>query len=312
MNKYNIKFGEIIDEEKPKNIQDLYYCDNRGNKKIKDLKDFITFYDDNLCSCMLKLYNIESTILSVDYKKYNEKKDENELELNKFNKSIIAIMKIKKHCDCGFLKNNNLFTLPKYELIKKLNFQTSQINNLEKTNEWELVKEKIEKFYDVIIDINSILNLKEGWEVEMTKEGESKYDEFKNQELIRIGDVGNVNKGKTYVLSKLSKIKLPSGTSISTKGISVKYPDLKDNSKRKYILLDSAGLETPIKKDDISKLRVSCENNEDNEIENDSAINNDLNENNEFQKLKIKEQKFKEKIRDILIKESFLQKFYNN
>ena len=218
-------------------------------------------------------------------------------------------MKIKKHCDCGFLKNNNLFTLPKYELIKKLNFQTSQINNLEKTNEWELVKEKIEKFYDVIIDINSILNLKEGWEVEMTKEGENKYDEFKNQELIRIGVVGNVNKGKTYVLSKLSKIKLPSGTSISTKGISVKYPDLKDNSKRKYILLDSAGLETPIKKDDISKLRVSCENNEDNEIENDSAINNDLNENNEFQKLKIKEQKFKEKIRDILIKESFLQNF---
>ena len=64
---------------------------------------------------MLKLYNIESTILSVDYKKYNEKKDENELELNKFNKSIIAIMKIKKHCDCGFLKNNNLFTLPEYE-----------------------------------------------------------------------------------------------------------------------------------------------------------------------------------------------------
>ena len=66
---------------------------------------------------------------------------------------------------------------------------------------------------------------------------------------------------------------LPSGTSISTKGISVKYPELKDNNKRKYILLDSAGLETPIKKDDISKLRVSIEDNKDNELENHSEEN---------------------------------------
>ena len=42
MKKYNIKFGESIDGNH-KNIQDLYYCDNKGNKKIKNLKDFITF-----------------------------------------------------------------------------------------------------------------------------------------------------------------------------------------------------------------------------------------------------------------------------
>ncbi len=97
MKKYNIKFGESIDGN-PKNIQDLYYCDNKGNKKVKDLKDFFTYYDDNLCPCMLKLYNIESNILSFDYKEYNQKEDENELELDKINKnSIIAIMKTKKN-----------------------------------------------------------------------------------------------------------------------------------------------------------------------------------------------------------------------
>ncbi len=274
MKKYNIKFGEIIDGM-PKNIQDLYYCDNKGNKKVKDLKDFITCYDDNLCPCMLKLYNIEWKILSFDYKEYNQKDDENELELDKINKdSIIAIMQTKKKCnESTCLRNNNFFSLPKYELIRKLNIQTSQINNLEKTNEWNLSKEKIENFYDVIIDINSILNLKEGWKVEMTERGAKKYEDFKDEELIRIGVVGNVNKGKTFILSKLSKIILPSGTSISTKGISVKYPELKDNNKRKYILLDSAGLETPIKKDDISKLRVSIEDNKDNELENHSEEN---------------------------------------
>ena len=310
MKKYNIKFGEIIDGM-PKNIQDLYYCDNKGNKKVKDLKDFITCYDDNLCPCMLKLYNIESKILSFDYKEYNQKDDENELELDKINKdSIIAIMQTKKKCnESTCLRNNNFFSLPKYELIRKLNIQTSQINNLEKTNEWNLSKEKIENFYDVIIDINSILNLKEGWKVEMTERGAKKYEDFKDEELIRIGVVGNVNKGKTFILSKLSKIILPSGTSISTKGISVKYPELKDNNKRKYILLDSAGLETPIKKDDISKLRVSLEDNKDNELENNSENNDDSNKNSELKKIKIKDQKFKEKIRDILITESFLQNF---
>jgi len=319
MNKYKIKFGEVFDKNPPQNIQDLYYCDNKGNKKIKNLKDFITFFDDSLCSCMLKLYNIESNFMSISisYNEYNQKEDENELELKTISKdSIIAIMKVKKKCDCGFLsKNKNFLALSKIELIEQLNCKTSKINNLEKTNEWNLTKETIEKFYDVIIDINSILKLKEGWEVEMTEEGEKKYEDFKGQELIRIGVVGNVNKGKTFVLSKLSKIILPSGMSISTKGISVKYPELKDNNNRKYILLDSAGFETPIKKDDLSKLRISYDNNIDKEMDyhseigNNNGNNTNLNENNELLKMKIKDQKFKEKLRDILITESFLQNF---
>ena len=34
-------------------------------------------------------------------------------------------------------------------------------------------------------------------------EVEKKYKEFKNKKLIRIEEDGNVNKGKTFVLSKL-------------------------------------------------------------------------------------------------------------
>ena len=36
----------------------------------------------------------------------------------------------------------------------------------------------------------------------MTKEGENKYDEFKNQELIRIGVVGNTIKRKVINAKK--------------------------------------------------------------------------------------------------------------
>ena len=63
----------------------------------------------------------------------------------------------------------------------------------------------------------------------------------KNEKLIKIGVVENMNKGKSFILSKLSKIELLAGTSINTKGISVKYPKLKNTSNREYILVDSAG-----------------------------------------------------------------------
>jgi hypothetical protein len=97
-----------------------------------------------------------------------------------------------------------------------------------------------------------------------------------------------MNKGKSFILSKLSKIQLLAETSINTKGITVKYPKLENTSNRKYILVDSAGFESPILSydddDDIYKFEKINENEEDKQ-----------------QKL------FREKAKDVLITESFLQ-----
>ncbi len=276
MTKYSVIFGEMINTEKPSKLENLNYYDNKNNKTIEDLKDFITYFNDNLCSCMLKLYNIESKFMSSDYKEYTGD-NEDELTLKNVNKdSKIAIMKIKDKCDCGLLsKNNELLKLSKTQLIEKLNNQSKKIDSLEKVDEWKRTKENIENFYDIIVDIDSVLKIKKGWKIEMTSAGKKKYEEFKKEDLLRIGVVGNQNKGKTFILSKLSKINLPSGTSISTKGISVKYPELEDNALRKYILLDSAGLETPIKKDDLSNLNKS--NDEENNIEESNSENENQN-----------------------------------
>ena len=65
--------------------------------------------------------------------------------------------------------------------------------------------------------------------------------------------IGSSNKGKSFILSKISKIDLPSGTSIRTEGLSIKYPDLETYTNRRIALLDSAGLETPVLKDDKSE-----------------------------------------------------------
>ena len=76
-------------------------------------------------------------------------------------------------------------------------------------------------------------------------------------------------------------MKLPSGMSIKTEGLSIKYPDLTGGfNNRKIALLDSAGLETPVLVDDIK-------DNEKNEI-------------------------FKEKSREKLITELFLQNYIVN
>ena len=132
---------------------------------------------------------------------------------------------------------------------------------MKKEEELRTNNKPMEDFYDIIIDINSIRKVStEGWNVIYGEKGLKKYNEFKNQDLIIIGVIGNNNKGKSFLLSKISKIKLLSGASIETKGLSVKYPDLKGYQGRQIILLDSAGLETPVLK------AKKIENKEKNEI----------------------------------------------
>ena len=111
------------------------------------------------------------------------------------------------------------------------------------------------------------------------KEEKKNYNLYKEKEILRIGVIGNANKGKSFFLSKISKIELPSGTSIRTEGLSIKYPELEHYKNRKIVLLDSAGLETPVLK-------------EDNEL-----INKEL---------------FKEKSRENLMTELFLQNYIIN
>jgi len=295
---FKILFGEHFDN-KFKNIKTLNYYSINPKIAIKNIKEYITFYDDRLCICMLKYYMVYNSVFSSEFKEY-QGTDENEKLLKTMNGEYIGIMVENYTCTCGNMKkNNNLMKLTKIELIneinnkireinkknEEINKKTEKIKNLQKLDEWEDVKQKkLENFYDIIIDVNSVLKLENGWEIEMEEDGKKKYEKYREDELIVIGVIGNMNRGKSFILSKLSKIKLPSGTSINTKGISVKYPDLKDeNDLRKYILLDSAGLEAPILKS-----------------ENEKENSNNLKEEKEH---------FKLKARDILITESFLQNF---
>lgn len=98
--------------------------------------------------------------------------------------------------------------------------------------------------YDVIIDINSIRFLQQkGWKIIYTsKEKENNFKEMlksSNKSIVSI--LGHSNRGKTYILQRISGIKLEAGYQIQTKGLSIKIPE-----KKNILLLDTAGTNAPL------------------------------------------------------------------
>jgi len=145
--------------------------------------------------------------------------------------------------------------------------ENNEIKMAENNN--NLLKPKFNEFYDVIVHIDSIKDINKGWEIEMSPRAEKHYKEYKTEKVLRIGVIGNANKGKSFLLSKISKMKLPSGMSIKTEGLSIKYPDLRLFKDRKIALLDSAGMETPVlimneEKEKEKKMKYSKKNQEKN------------------------------------------------
>ena len=60
--------------------------------------------------------------------------------------------------------------------------------------------------YHIIIGANSILSLNnDGWEIKYPKQREV-YEDLKTKPMIIVGVVGNRNKGKSFILGKLTDL----------------------------------------------------------------------------------------------------------
>lgn len=84
--------------------------------------------------------------------------------------------------------------------------------------------ENSKDYYDGVINIQSLLKLKDGYDIGFTEEGFKQYQSNKGTKCTVVGIVGNKNKAKSYMLNKLSRIEMPIGHTITTQGISVNYP----------------------------------------------------------------------------------------
>ena len=107
-------------------------------------------------------------------------------------------------------------------------------------------------FYDLIININAMKSLLgNGWEEEFSIEGEKVYLEKKNKASVVVSVVGNQNKGKSFILGKISGQPIPDGYTCVTKGLSIKYPTIE---KQNIILLDTACFDSPLVENEDYKL----------------------------------------------------------
>ena len=118
--------------------------------------------------------------------------------------------------------------------------------------------------------------------------------------MIIVGVVGNRNKGKSFILGKLTDYVVPQGFSIQTEGISVRFGDKDDHC---IAILDSAGQEVPL-----LNSAINLQEN-DAEVEN-NQLNEIIEENNN--KKADKALLLEKCLRDKLITEKFLEEFIIN
>ena len=257
-------------------------CNHSFNNYLKKPKIFL----------LSLLQDMQKTILNL----YNKINKVNKLE-NDLNSKITEINEMKNEIENLQKKNSKLIVgingdLDIIQKLKEFGIQDDKLKEKEnlikinpKTNEiignQTFVKPNFVDFYDIIVHIDSIKDINIGWQIEMNENGEQNYQKHKDEKVIKIGVIGNANKGKSFILSKLSKMELPSGMSIKTEGLSIKYPDTTEFINRRIVLLDSAGLETPVLQSD----------------ETPDENQNDF---------------FKEKCREKLITELFLQNYIIN
>ena len=320
------------------------FFDFNTSATIGYLKEFfLTTFGQKykFCKCVISLYYLDKKTCKILSR--NESKKINELNEKKYK---LFLIKTNNLCDCDYKMYTKYMNMNKFDIItnlkkldeinieyekeieelKKLESEKrdkiqkleEQLSKLKKEGESKVNDDsKSAQFYDIIIDINSIKNInKEGWKIIFGEKGEDKYKEHKDKELITIGVLGNNNKGKSFLLTKISQIDLPTGTNINTKGLSVKYPDLDEFSRREIILLDSAGLEMPVLKKDNNNNKIKKENENEIPKKNDNEIieSNDkkVEKNKECKQKNENEQQnkeFKENARDKIMTELFLENF---
>jgi hypothetical protein len=117
--------------------------------------------------------------------------------------------------------------------------------------------EDLHKLYSQIIQINSMDQLtKEGWKI-IYKNSKSTNNIFLEKNKFSVVSVlGNKNTGKSFILHLLTNKNIPNGYTVTTEGLSFIFPDEEENKDDNYILIDTAGTESPLLTDNIEGLTI--------------------------------------------------------
>ena len=259
------------DKEKIKYFYNLYVniLNNNENKKdeneyLKDIENLKqeneklkVFYDENQnLKNKNKNLNNEINNLKKEIQNLNNKNKNLNNEINNQKKEIqnIEYENLLKEYSKIMNENDNLKLY--IDILKKKNKNENLFDENQNNFRFKYLNDDYNGFYDIIIDINSLVNLnKEGWIINYSNEENREfYNKKKNIPTITIGVIGNGNKGKSFFLEKLSDYNLPKGFNVKTKGLSIRYAVKDDHN---LTILDSAGQETPLLNNDNYQINKS-------------------------------------------------------
>ena len=114
-------------------------------------------------------------------------------------------------------------------------------------------------FYNMIVQINSMDQLtKEGWKIILKAKKDNELALDKKVSIVSV--LGNKNTGKSFILHLLTGKSIPNGYTVTTEGLSFIIPDNAENKNDNYILIDTAGTESPLLNDDIKNLSFEEKN----------------------------------------------------
>lgn len=168
--------------------------------------------------------------------------------------------------------NINSIHLPGSEsrtLKQKINYYDTDINNYK-----PIINENPLDIYDLVVQIESIKSLfNKGWNIKGTDYGKEKLNLYEHTGSVVVTAIRNKNKGKSFILNKISEKEIPRGFTVDTQGLSIIYP-----KKRPVIILDTCGSESPL-------LDLELEGDYNNY---QLKINNDEKENNNYENKKKK------------------------
>jgi len=167
------------------------------NKKRKNEIDLL---EKNKLVYINEIEALKKKINIKDARNYLIENNNLKLEINKL-QNIINQNKVNRILEKSII-----------EVLDKINLLSAYEDNLkEKDNlidNQKYIRNRPIDFYDVIVHIDSIKDINKGWKIEFNEKIKEKYESIKNQKMIKIGVIGNLNRGKSFILSKISKIKL--------------------------------------------------------------------------------------------------------
>ena len=264
------KDKQKLEEEKNGLIQDKEKLEKDKNGLIKD-KEKLEGEKNVLIKDKEKLEKEKNEILkekekiegeNKDLLKKNKEYENNEIALTKkieaLNKEKNDLIKQLEENKKEFENNSNINKSNLNDLEKELislKEKNKELNTYIKILDKVEEKQKLEKnpldFYDIIVNINSMQNIKKGWEVQINENGKKIIESKEKNKKLVIGVMGNRNKGKSFLLQAISGEKMQTGTTINTIGLSIKF------SEDKFVLLDSEGSESPILGEHTNMLDIS-------------------------------------------------------